>query len=412
MTDGPTISLWELADALESSPELEVARSVLSNSPQATPPAWASALARVGVSVDPSNVSRTGDAEGPTAARRDSSVRVPVDLGLVGLGASAIRAAETLGPFTGISGDFWVDLFPPVAAHSVYEVGATRPAIVLTAARLPPVRLLGPRRLYGRDHGRQRLDRADKLDSGLPNDRYVGFTVSSGSLAFASVPSVTGDRLTCTAPLRARLDVTPADPAATPGGLCSAIGAVTAPDPVSVDWTGAGAEIGLGGGSATVAGTPIRFVKFDGTVTEDAELGAVVFGYQLNRKTFDCSLLSSDLVEFAGRADIAGGWALTLADPSDPDHPGEATSAGFYLLSLTPEVTAEWLGGAGTVTLQRGAPDSARRPAHAWLAPRRHRRRAPTDGRPVLVEAGCNVAASAAHAELRHTGLRLCVRLR
>ena len=350
MMNGPASNGPVLADALASSPELELARAALAGSPQATASPWTLALADAGLTAVLRGLAAAVAPAGTTAARHDLPVRVPVDLGLAGLGASAVQATETLGPFAGIAGSFWVDLYGPVAAYAVYGPGDTSPAVVLTAARLPGLVLLGGGSYTVELAGGSVWIRASDLDSGLPSDQYVGFTVAGGSLVFSSAPTVTGERLTSAAPLSATLEVTLGDVAA-PAGLCSAIGAVTPPDHLTIKWGGGAPSIDLGPGSAVVAGTSIRFVSFDGTVSEEAELGAVVFGYTLSRKTLDCAPLSTGLVQFAGRPEIAGGWALTLAQPADPDHPGEASGPGFYLLSLQPGVSAQWPGASGPVTL-------------------------------------------------------------
>jgi len=209
MTSEPLPADSVLADALESSPALEVARAALAGSPSAKTSPWTQTLADAGLSADLGAFGRVGAPAGTTAARHDLPIRVPVDLGLAGLGASAVQATATLGPFAGVAGDFWVDLFGLVAAYAVYGPGDARPAVVLTAARLPALTLLEASTYTVELAGGSVWIRASELDPGLPSDRYLGFTVAGGRLVLGSTPSVVGERLTCAAPFSATLIAMP-----------------------------------------------------------------------------------------------------------------------------------------------------------------------------------------------------------
>lgn len=166
-----------------------------------------------------------------TVAARSVPFRVPVQLGLPGLGASALQPLRTVGPVAGLAAKYWFEFFGPIEAYTVYAGGESLPSLVLTEARLP--RLIFPPH-PGSSYtveisGGSVWILAAALDPALPGDRYVGFTVASGSLAFLAAPALTGQRLTLAGALEATLEVALAtpDPPAPDAGQCQADVSVT-----------------------------------------------------------------------------------------------------------------------------------------------------------------------------------------
>ncbi len=295
------------------------------------------------------------------AQRQDLRFRVPVELSIPGLGASSVLPLQTLGPFPGLTGQHWFDLFGPVEAYTVYTSGGSIPTLVLTQARLPrPVLKLHPGGSYTVEiSGGTVWILASALDPALPGGRYLGFTVSSGSLALAGVPTITGQRLTLPGGLEGTLEVIPAAPgeegaAGGNAGQCQADVSIVPPSKLAVTWSKAQPPtIKLGTGSATFAGETVKFTKFDSTITAQPALEAVLFGYALTPKKLDVGPLSSAVVTLEGETPISGGWALTLTQPLEPDRPGEALGPGFYLLLAQEPITARWPGASGPVQLDQ-----------------------------------------------------------
>ena len=109
---------------------------------------------------------------------------------------------------------YWFEFFGPIEAYTVFAGGESLPSLVLTQARLP--RFIFPPH-PGSSYtveisGGSVWILAAALDPALPGDRYVGFTVASGSLVFSAPPAVTGQRLTLAGALEATLEVKLATP--------------------------------------------------------------------------------------------------------------------------------------------------------------------------------------------------------
>jgi hypothetical protein len=327
---------------------------------QASP--WVSALQQAGLNVEehwtaalPADLAaeiEAGEAEQVT--HRTLPFRVPLELGIPGLGASAVQPQRVLGPFPGFGGEHWFELFGPSEALAVFAGGGSLPVLALTEGRLPRFVLGHPGGSYTVEiAGGSVWILATALDSALPADRYVGFTVASGALTFASAPTVTGRRLTLAGQLEATLDVKlapgPADPGA---GQCQANVSIVPPSKLAVTWSkGKPPVLKLGAGSASFAGKTVKFTKFLSTIAAQPTLDAVLFEYQLSPKTLDVGSLSNELLTLEGEPPISGGWALTLTQPSNPEQPGDALGPGFYLLFAQEPLTANWPGASAPVKL-------------------------------------------------------------
>lgn len=324
---------------------------------------WLDALDHAGFTVEedwtaglPEDLVAEVEAGGGGALTRTAlPFRVPVQLGIPGLGASPLQPKSTLGPFLDLAGQHWFELFGPTEAYAVYAGGGSSPVLALTQARLPRL-ALGPH--PGGSYtveisGGTVWILAAMLDSALPSDRYVGFTVASGSMVFASAPTVTAQQLALSGPLEATLEVKLAAPGALSGaGQCQADVSVTPPSKLAVTWSsGNPPAVKLGTGSATFAGQTVKFTKFQSTITAQPALEAVLFAYQLSPKQLDMGALTNELLTLEGEPAISGGWALTLTQLADPEAPGEAIGSGFYLLFAQNPVTARWPGVSAPVQL-------------------------------------------------------------
>jgi hypothetical protein len=280
--------------------------------------------------------------------------RVPLELGIPGLGASAVQPQRVLGPFPGFGGEHWFEFFGPAEALAVFAGGGSLPVLAFTEGRLP-------RFVLGHAGGSYTVEIAGgsvwilaaALDPALPADRYIGFTAASGSITFASAPAVTGQRLTLAGPLEGTLEVKLASAASPPGaGQCQANVSIVPPSKLTVTWRkGHPPLVKPGPGSATFAGETVKFTKFQSTISAQPALDAVLFDYQVSPKKLDFGPLSNDLVTLEGEPQISGGWALTLTQPTNPEAPGEAIGPGFYLLFAQEPVTASWPGASAPVKL-------------------------------------------------------------
>ncbi len=290
------------------------------------------------------------------AKRQELPFRVPVELNIPGLGASPVQPQHILGPFPGLTGIHWFELFGPEEAYAIYAGGVTRPVLVLTEARLPRFELgLHPGSSYTVEiSGGTVWILASALDPALPAERYLGFTVTSGSLVLKSVPAVTGRQLTLAGPLEGTLEVKPATADVPSAGECQAGVTIDPPSKVTVVWgSGGSPQLKLGNGSASFAGETVKFSKYQSSIAAQPALDAVLFEYQVSPKKLDLGALSNDLLTIEGETSIKGGWALTLNEPSNPDLPGEASGPGFYLLFPQEPVAAQWPGLSAPVTLNQ-----------------------------------------------------------
>jgi hypothetical protein len=349
-----TAMLAVVTDTVEPTPELERARALLADVPHVTTSSpWAGALRAAGLGVE-GDWSRYFDAGAePTAepapiaaVRRDAPFRLPVDVGLPGLVASAVRPHATLGPFEGVSGRYWIDVFSQVDAYGLFEPGAARPILVLTQARLPPIGPVPPTTPYTVEiDGGTVWIAAAALDAAAAPTDYVGLTVSGGKLVLSAAPSVSGTRLTATGALEGALDVTPAAaPSPAEAGDCPARASVKPPSTLRLSWSaGGGPTVRLGPASAGFSGQAFDLKGFGGP-SLDSEMSAIVFPGGPRPAKLDVASLSSEVVQLAGAGRVTGGWGLTLTRPSDPEHPGEAIDAGFAVLRPQQPLQASWLG--------------------------------------------------------------------
>jgi hypothetical protein len=357
------------ADAIEPTAELEGLRALLAHVPQisiASP--WAGALKAAGIGVggdwsrylDAAAEAVPGEPSPVAAVRRDAPFQLPVELGVAGLAASAVRPQRTLGPFEGIAGRYWIDLFDHVDSYALFESGSPRPVLVLTQASLPLFRTIGSYDVEI-DGGTVWIAAAALDPAAAPTD-YVGITVSGGTLVLTAVPVVSGTRLTTSGALHGTLELTLANPGgADPGaGDCPAQATVRPPASLRVSWSGSSTpNVRLDGpATASFAGSTFTFDAF-GSPQLDRAVNAIAFPADPQPPSLDVAPLSSDVVKLDGASAVTGGWGLTLARPRDPEHPGEALDAGFALLRPQQSLHASWA----------GSPEPAELP-HAYLSVR------------------------------------------
>ncbi len=326
---------------------------------------WLAALEQAGLSVEgdwtaglpEAALAEIEAAEPEALASRSVPFSVPVQLGLPGLEARAVQPLRTIGPVSGLAGEHWFELFGPTEAYAVYAGGGSSPVLALTEARLPRfVFPPHPGSSYTVEiSGGSVWVLASALDSALPSDRYVGFTVASGSLSFAVAPAITGQRLTVTGALEANLEVELASGGPSAGaGQCQANVSVVPPSKLAVSWSsGNPPAVTLGAGSASFAGKSIEFSEFKSVIAAQPALEAVLFDFQLSPEKLELGALSSELITLEGEPTISGGWALTLTELAEPERPGEAIGPGFYLLFAQGEMAARWPGLSASVALPK-----------------------------------------------------------
>lgn len=330
-----------LTDTFDQDEHLDTARALFERHGEelALPP-LAAALHAAGLTAAYKPVP-TEAPEFVTAARHDLPFDTPADLGLPVARAPAMRPTRTAGPFRGATGPFWIRLFGPARAYSIFAAGAPRPTFVLTHGRLPRF----PRSPYVIDlDGGTVWINARALGPSFPDDAYVGFTVQRGTLTFPHPLAISGDRLTYTGTLEAALDATPA-PVTASGNLCPAQASVSGPKHVHITWAPPKVTISLGAGSATFAGSTFELTHYEGPPRLDGELSVLFFPYSISPTTWDAATLTSSVVQFSGTSALDGGWALSLVRPDPSGHLGEAVGPGLYLFYCRDRLHAQWFGG-------------------------------------------------------------------
>lgn len=345
---GPPPRAAAVTDAFDDNLDLDTVRMLLAiHDASVTLSPFATALHEAGLAVDRA----TADAplrDYVTAARHDLPFDVPVNLGLPITTAPAIRPTRRSGPFTGLTGQFWLWLFGPAQAEQVWTPSGSRPALVLTAARLP--RFGGQRYVVELAAGTVWVQ-ASALGPGLPDDAYVGFVVSAGTLALDPAPTITAGRLTTAGPLQATLQATLSPDTAIVGDMCPASASVDGPGTVEIAWTPTGTTISLGPASVSFGGSSIALDPYVGPPAPDAELDVVMFGSTLTPATWDASTLSGPAATFTGRTGISGGWSLPLVRPDATGHLGEASTPGVFVFTCADPLRVQWSGSARQVEL-------------------------------------------------------------
>ncbi|RKN45412.1 hypothetical protein [Micromonospora endolithica] len=284
-------------------------------------------------------------ADAPLVDRRDE--RADLLAGRFVHRLTGLAPSRRIGPFRTPGGtDVFYHVFLAARRVEVREVGATAPALVLTAARPGTA---GPGGLpIALDAGTLWI-RGD-LVGGLPADAYAGLRVDGGTLTLPASATVTGDVITVPAPLSAALKVAPAAdaPPAGAGGCTAADASTTLPGAVSLRFGSGGPEIGGDSGEARVWRQPFRFGSATGDTTFVPRLWTLVLGYDVEPDTLDPTAIGAELVRF-GAADPAtgvatvrgGGLGLPVVVATDPAILGEAASAARWLLHVT-GLTAHW----------------------------------------------------------------------
>ncbi len=346
-TPDPGLRSAALTASFDTSPHLDAARAILASQDASLQlPLMAATLHAAGiVSAQPVAPPSADTEQFLLAARSDLPFESPITLGLPIAVSPAMRPTLKAGPFDGPSGPFHLNLFGPAQAYSVIASGALRPTFVLTSGRLP---ILPSPHSVKIEAGTVWI-LASALAPGLPDDEYVGFTVSSGTLTINNPLTVAADKLTYTGVLDAVLDAVLApSPAAS---TCPAGVTVSGPQSLHMTWHAGGVTIAPGPGNAKFNGNSFDLTAYAGPPRLDTELNIVFFPYAISPSTLDAAILSSDAATFSGMTALEGGWALSLVKPDSSGHLGEALGPGIFVFYCHDVVSVKWPSAPGAINL-------------------------------------------------------------
>ena len=243
-----------------------------------------------------------------------------------------LKKASRVGPFLEADGrEIWFNIYGSVRGRTLYVPGLSRPVLVMTSGRLPDVALARFRLTL--DPGTVWI-LARLLDPAAPEDGYIGFAVTSGSVGLPATPTVAGDRLTLAASGVIDLSLTLAAAPPVSASAACAFGSLTAPANITITLSTPPTFTGIKGNLA-IGESAIEIDAGEG-VSFDKTWNMIAFRGAPQPEWLDLVSIAHSIAEFSGEVEIErAAWAVPVTRPADPNTLGEADpAASGWLLHL------------------------------------------------------------------------------
>jgi len=252
---------------------------------------------------------------------------------------TALGGIERIGPFLVDDRKVFFEFWREARRFEITENGASKPALVISSARLPKISLLGSTTL---DLQKGTIwIRGDLLDAGLPAGAYVGITVSDGKLRLPNVTGSAEDSVEVLSPLEARLELVLTADELTPGPDGCISGASLDLPRLTLVFGADGLEIEGAEGRAEVWGQEFQFPGTTGRITFVPQLWCLLLDYKFDPDVLDATQIKSNLADFGGNAKIKEASLALPVVVAEPAALGPAALSPGFWMSLQ-EVTSRW----------------------------------------------------------------------